>query len=161
MTTPRDLRPLLRVVAGDLDIFLKSSPDAFDALLFRALRDQVEQVTDVVDQVGSMEASEKIIEYADPDPVRAFELPFDFPVAVDDEGESASGYSDQPVTALIDAADIPKASVLVYDEYDDLTDKTTRRVLYVERVESISKKPGAGSIYFMLPFFDFDERFMA
>ena len=161
MTIPRDLRPLLRVVADDIDTFLKCSPDAFDALLFRALRDQVEQVTDVVDQVGSMEANEKIIEYADPVEARVFELPFDFPVMVDDEGEAASGYSDQPIAALIDVGDIPKASVLVYDEHDNLSSSTTRRVLYVERVESISKKPGAGSIYFMLPFFDFDERFLA
>jgi hypothetical protein len=159
MTTPRDLRPLLGLVAGDLTTFLNSSPEAFDALLFRALRDQVEQVTDVVDQVGSIEVDDKIIKYADPEDVRVFDLPFDFPVPFDDEGVTASGFAEQPVALLIGADDIPKSSVLVYDEYNDLTDDTTRKMLYIEHIESISKKPGAGSIYFMLPFFDYDERF--
>jgi hypothetical protein len=159
MTTPRDLRPLLGGVAGDLDVFLKNSPDAFDALLFRALRDEVETITDVVDEVGSMEASEKIINYADPVDARAYELPIEFPVLVDDSGDTASGFADQPVVLLISGGDIPKASVLVYDEYNDLSGDTTRRMLYIERIESISKKPGAGNLYYMLPFFDHDARF--
>ena len=159
MTMPRDLRALLQVVANDIDTFLNNSPEAIPALLFRALRDQVEQVVDVTDQVGALEASEKIIAFADAEDVKVYELPIDWPVMMDDQGEGGSGFTDQPVVMLINAADIPKASVVVYDEYDGLGDTTTRKMLYIERSEPVSKKPGAGMIYFMLPFFDYDERF--
>ena len=108
-----------------------------------------------------MDADEVVFEYADPEEVRVYELPFDFPVNMDDAGTGSDGFSDQPKVILIGAQNISRASVVVYDEYNELSDDTTRHFLYIERSESMSKKPGAGTIYFMLPFFDFDERFMS
>jgi len=161
MTIPRDLRSLLGTVAGDIDIFLEKSPDAFGALLFRADRDQVEQIVSIEDAVGSIEAEERVIEFADPEEVRVYELPFDSQVTMDDEGTGGTGFADQPVAMLISAKNIPRASVVVYDEYDDLSDDTTRKILYIERSESVSKKPGAGIVYFLLPFFDFDQKLVS
>ena len=157
---PRDFRPTFTITAADLTNFLNNDPTAFDALLFRAIRSNKEQVTDVEDLVGSMEASEKIIEYEDPVPVRATERPFEFPVLMDGTSEYIDGYTEEPVVMFIGGDNIPKASVLAYDEYDDANSNSiSRRILYVEKIESITKHPGAANLYFMLPFLDYEEKF--
>jgi len=159
MTTQRDFRPTFQVLADDLIAFLSTEPTAIKAVLFRADRASVEQLTDEPDNVGSMEASEKTIDYSDPVPVYAYELPIDFQVSMDTAGEHWTGFEGQPVQMLIGASSVPKGSILLYDEYDSTDDSTVRRIFYVDGAVSATKHPGVAVVYSMLPFIDLEEEF--
>ena len=156
---PRDFGPTFNVIAADIQTFLENEPEAIDAILFRAQRSNIEQIVDqLTDLVGTMEASEREIEYDDADDTKAYELPIEFPIEIDEAGQHGSDYSEEPRAMLISGNNIPKGSVLVYDEYEGT--EVVRRIFYVASTQPISKHPGAGLIYFMLPFLDFDERFL-
>ena len=158
----RDFRPTLGILAADIRKLLQNEPTAIQGLLFRADRSAKETVVTIEDKVGSMEASEKIIEYDDPVTAFAVELPFDFDVGMETAGDHAADYAEEPRAMLIDVDPVPKGSVFVYDEYDATTTtgaSTVRHILYVASSKSISRHPGAGVIHFMLPFLDYDGTF--
>ena len=162
MPTPRNFKPFFKALETNVLAVLDKDPNAIDALLFRAQRSAVETlVTGVTDNVGSIESDEKIFTYADPVPVKALELPIEFPVEMETADEHGNPYTDSPMAMILSAQGVPNGSVLLYDEYDD-PDSTTpvRRIYYVERIAPMSKHSGSISVYYMLPFMDFNTEFV-
>lgn len=161
----RDFRPTLGTQAADIRKLVQNDPTAIQGLLFRADRSAKEALPGIpTDLVGSMEASEKIIDYDDPVTAYAVELPVDFDVGMETAGDHASDYAEEPRAMLIDVDPVPKGSVFVYDEFDATTTtgtSTVRRIFYVASSKPISKHPGAGVIHFMLPFLDYEGTFGA
>jgi hypothetical protein len=159
----RDFRPTLSVVSGDIRIMLENEPTAIKGLLFRANRSAKETLPNMpTDLVGSMEASEKIIEYLDPVECFGLEIPFEFDVSMETAGDHANDFSEEPRAMLLSVNPVPKGSVFVYDEFDATTEvgaSTVRRIFYVQASRPVSKHPGAGVIYFMMPFMDYEGAF--
>ena len=70
MPKPRNFKLFFKGLETYVLAVLAKDPNAIDALLFRAQRSAVETlVTEVTDNVGSIESDEKIFTYADPVPV--------------------------------------------------------------------------------------------
>ncbi|MFH1984787.1 MAG: hypothetical protein ABIL58_23345 [Pseudomonadota bacterium] len=153
----RDFRPTLNLLAADIRKFLQSEPTAIQGLLFRAIRSAKEATVDIADQVGTMEGSEKIIEFEDPVSAFAVEIPFDFDIDMETAGDHANDYTEEPRAMMIDQEPVPKGSVLVYDEYSGAA--VVRHFWYVAHSKPISKHHGAGVIYFMMPFMDHEGAF--
>ena len=163
MPTPLDFRLFFKSLENDVSALLANDPTAINGLLFRARRSSVETLVpaEVVDNAGSIEASEKIFTYEDPIPVKAKELPIEFPVDMETFDEHGNPYTDSPVAMILSVKGVPKGSVLLYDEYDD-PDATTpiRHILYVERSAPMSKHSSSVSVYYMLPFMDYETEFI-
>ncbi len=163
--TARDFRSTLSIVSADIRTMLQNEPTAIKGLLFRADRAAKEALPNMpVDSVGSMEASDKIIEYLDPIDCYGMEVPFDFDVPMETAGDHASDFSEEPRAMLLSVDPVPKGSVFVYDEYDATTaagTSTVRRMFWVQASRPVSKHHGAGVIHFMLPFLDYDPTFAA
>ena len=150
----RDYRETSQLIASDLETMFDHDPDAIDVLLYRAELATAEVVTGLVqDVVGSLESDERAIEYADPVETRGIFLPFDFSgILAMDDGDMAGDF-ETPIVMLIKGDEIPKASVIQYDEYVSQTE--TRRVtLYVMKSEAVGQSPAIAFKYYLIPFFD-------
>lgn len=152
----RDYRETSRVIVSDLDVMFEYDPDAIDVLLYRAKLDTTEVATSLVqDVVGSLESDERLIEYEDPVLTRAIFLPFEFQaIAAMDQGDMAADF-ETPLVMLIQGNEIPKASVIQYDEYIGPKDDDVRRVtLYVMHSDTVGQSPAIAYRYYLIPFFD-------
>lgn len=150
----RDYRETSQLIASDLETMFDHDPDAIDVLLYKSKLIMAEIVTGLVqDVVGSLESDERAIEYADPIETRAIFLPFDFSgILAMDDGQM-SGDFETPIVMLIKGDEIPKASVIQYDEYVNQTE--TRRVtLYIMKSEAVGQSPAIAFKYYLIPFFD-------
>jgi len=150
----RDYRETSQLIASDLDVMFDADPDAIDVLLYKAQLATAEVVTELVqDVVGSLESDERAIEYADPVETRGIFLPFDFQgILAMDDGEMAGDF-ETPIVMLIKGDEIPKASVIQYDEYVSQTE--IRKVtLYVMKSEAVGQSPAIAFKYYLIPFFD-------
>jgi hypothetical protein len=156
----RDFRPTLSTVFLDTKKMLENEPTAIKGLLFRADRSSKESLPNVPDDlVGSMEASDKIFDYLDPVECYGLEIPFEFDVLMETAGDHSNDFSEEPRAMLLSVNPVPKGSVFVYDEFDAVDDSVVRRIFYVQASRTVSKHPGAGVIYFMMPFLDYDGSF--
>jgi hypothetical protein len=159
----RDFRQTLAVVSADIKKMLENEPTAINGLLFRANRAAKETLPDMpTDLVGSMEGSEKIIEYLDPVDCYGLEIPFDWDVPMETAGDHANDFSEEPRAMLLSVDPVPKGSVFVYDEYDATSAEgasIVRRMFWVQASRPVSKHPGAGVMHFMMPFLDYDGTF--
>lgn len=155
---PRNHQPLGRVIESGLSAFLLGHPEAFDALLFKAVKGSEEDVAvagGIIDVVGSMESSERSLDYADPVKTRAFLLPDDgisFYATTDGAGETEVGI-EQPLAMLLLEPDVPKYSVVRWQEYDGtgLDAAIVSRTFYVFDAKPAGRGTGAGMVYFILP----------
>ena len=150
----RDYRETSQLIASDLETMFDHDPDAIDVLLYKSELVMAEIVTGLVqDVVGSLESDERAIEYADPVETRGIFLPFDFSgILAMDDGQMAGDF-ETPIVMLIKGDEIPKASVIQYDEYVNQTE--TRRVtLYIMKSEAVGQSPAIAFKYYLIPFFD-------
>jgi hypothetical protein len=158
--TARDYRLHAGSIAGDLAAQFDQDPDAIDILLFKARHDLKETVTETPDVVGALEASERAIQYDDPIPTRAIVIPFDFRFTALDDGQMAgqSAEGEQPIILLIKADDVPKQSVIQWDEYVSDTE-VYRRTYYVLFSEAYGQAPVITMAHYCIPFGDDDGTF--
>ena len=125
----RDYRETNIQIASDLDIFFDNDPDVFDVIIYKALSDDQETLTDVEDVVGSMESDRRTIQYADPISSKAKIMPFDFRFFATSDGEGANeGSAEQPVVMLIKEKTIPKQSVCLLYTSPSPRDRTRSRM---------------------------------
>ena len=147
----RDYRIVSEVLTGDVDVYLDQHPDAFDALLFKAVLSDQETLTEVADEVGSIESLERSISYEDPVPTKAVIIPEQFPVSIVDEGDGPDGTLGQPIVMLIAEKNVPEQSVLRYDEYiDDVNVRTVN--LYVLKSEGVNQAGAVAVKHYLIPF---------
>lgn len=152
----RDYRQTNVQIASDLDTFFDNDPDVFDVIIFKAQSDEQETVTDVEDVVGSMESDRRTIEYADPIASKAKIMPFDFRLFATSDGEDANeGSAENPIIMLIKEKDIPKQSVIQYDEYINETDIRTV-TLYLVHSEAYGQAPVITMAHYLIPMGDSD-----
>lgn len=153
MATPRDYRAAADVIAADLLTLLDSDPDAFDIVLFKPRLANPETVVQTADVVGSIESDERAVEYDDPIPSRGLFLPFDFQgIIAMDSGEKQAD-PDVPLVMLIKEKDVPKGSVVQYDEYVSSSEVQTIS-LYVIKSEAACQGPAVAMKHYLIPFFD-------
>lgn len=155
--TARDYRKHSKAIAGDLATQFDQDPDAFDILLYKPDLDSQESVTSQTDVVGSLESDERALEYADPIPSRAVRVPFEFRFLALEEGDAPSQDSQdkQPVILLIKEPDVPKQSVIQFEEYVD--DENTRiATYYVLYSEAYGQAPVITYAHYCVPMGDDD-----
>jgi hypothetical protein len=128
-------------------------PDAVDLLLYKALIGNPETVVETEDVVGSIEADERAIEYDDPIDTRGIFLPFDFGGIMAMDSGAQPGDFEVPVVMLIKETDIPKGSVVQYDEYVSDTEVQTFS-MYILKSEAVGQAPSITMKHYMIPFFD-------
>jgi hypothetical protein len=158
--TTRDYRVHSKSIADDLDDQFDQDPDAIDILLFKARHDLKETVTTVPDVVGALEASERAIQYDDPISTKAIVVPFDFRFMALDSGQAAGqdNEGNQPIILLIKEDNIPKQSVIQWDEYISDSD-VERRTYYVLFSEAYGQAPVITMAHYCIPFGDDDGTF--
>ena len=159
--TSRDYRVHSKSIADDLAAQFDQDPDAIDILLFKARHDLTETVTTTPDVVGALEVSERAIGYDDPIPTKALMIPFDFRFFALDDGQEAgqAAESAQPIILLIKADDIPKQSVIQFDEYVSETE-IHKRTYYVLYSEAYGQAPVITMAHYCIPFGDDDGSFL-
>jgi len=149
----RDYRATNTLISDDLDVMFDQDPDAIDMLLFKALIGNPETVVETEDVVGSLEADERAVEYDDPIDTRGIFLPFDFHgIQAMDSGAQQGDY-DVPVVMLIKEREIPRGSVIQYDEYINETETQTMS-LYIVKSEAVGQAPAIAMKHYLIPFFD-------
>lgn len=157
--TTRDYRETNLLVASDLSTMLAEDPDAVDVLIYKAILGTPETNTALInDVVGSLESDERAIEYADPISSKALFLPFDFQAILAMDSGAMAGDFETPVVMLIKGAEIPKASVVQYDEFAGVSDIRTV-TLYVMKAEAVGQSPAIAFKYYLIPFFDDEKAF--
>ena len=149
----RDYRETSALIASDMVTMFDSDPDAIDILLFKARIGDPETVVETEDVVGSLEADERTVEYDDPIDTRGIFLPFDFQEILAMDSGVQQGDYETPVVMLIQETDIPKGSVIQYDEYVNGTEKQTVS-LYILKSEAVGQAPAIAMKHYMIPFFD-------
>jgi hypothetical protein len=153
----RDHRKFNAAIAKCMDIFLQRHPDAIDAILFKADHAHQETSSVMSDVVGSMEAEERALTYLSPVVTRIFPFPPEAVLSADDYGDHCDGNMDQPIAVLIEEPDVPKQSIIQYEEYISPTE--VRAVaLYVVHAEMLGGE--AGKKYYCMPFQAFDFEFI-
>ncbi len=158
--TTRDYRVHSKSIADDLDDQFDQDPDAIDILLFKARHDLKETVTTVPDVVGALEASERAIQYDDPISTKAIIVPFDFRFMALDSGQMAGQENEgnQPIILLIKEDNVPKQSVVQWDEYVS-EGQVERRTYYVLFSEAYGQAPVITMGHYCIPFGDNIEDF--
>lgn len=155
--TARDYRAHRNAIAADLSTQFDNDPDAFDILLYKPNLEAQESVTSQPDIVGSMEADERVLEYGDPIASKALKIPFDFRFLALDEGDEPSQDSQdkQPVILLIKETDVPRQSVIQFEEY---LDDTAIRIAtyYVLYSEAYGQAPVITYAHYCVPMADDD-----
>ena len=155
MMAARDYRTTNQALSTALYALLDQSPNAIDVILFKALPGTEEVVAEGADVVGTMEARERRIEYADPVNTKALIIPEESMIfGFADDGESPIP-GEEPVVMLIKGDDIPKQSVIWYEDYVDAT-HTEEHYMYVLKAESVGVSPAMITKYYLIPFFGFD-----
>lgn len=156
---PRDFTNRSAVLSDDIITMLDEHPDAFDCLLYRAVRSSVENVVEglVEDVVGKSEGSERKIDYADPIETRAMLVPeeqFLFTAYTSGSVDENMGSTDQPLVLMLKEQNIPKQSVVTWLEYtgDGTTTKEVR--VYVLESKTFGKSPTAGLRHYCIPMKD-------
>lgn len=148
----RDYSSFNKPIADNITIYIQNHPDAVEAFLFRANHDLPEQTAVTTDVVGAIESNERSLTYQPPLYTKIVILPDQMPFMAADVGGGPDGNMEQPVVLLIGDADVPKQSVIQYEEYESETE--TRSIsLYVVRSEGMGEAPGVGLRHYCLPFF--------
>jgi len=149
----RDYRETSALIASDLVTMFDSDPDAIDLLLYKARIGNPETVVETEDVVGSLEADERAIEYDDPIDTRGIFLPFDFQEVLAMDSGAQPGDYETPIVMLIQETDIPKGSVIQYDEYVNGDEKQTVS-LYILKSDAVGQAPAIAMKHYLIPFFD-------
>lgn len=149
---PIDRRQVTDIVAADLLKIIDQHPAAFDVLLFKADLQRVEQVTDTLDVVGTIESSENKFFYQRPMQTKAVELPRDLSgLQMLASGTGALDASDEPVVLLLKEKNVPEQSVVWIEE--QLSDDETKvTLLYILHSAPIGKHGQGGAKHFLIPF---------
>jgi hypothetical protein len=150
---PIDHRATNSIVTSDIEkLFQQSKEDVFDVRIFKANLEDLETVAENADVVGSMEAGERLISFVDPVESKAMILANDnLILATDDGSDPADGSVQQPIVMLIQEPDIPKHSVVQYEEYVNATE--VRQVtLCVLHSETFGRSPVIGTKHYLVPF---------
>lgn len=153
--TARDYRNTNQALATSLNALLDQSPNAIDMILFKAIPGTEEVVAEGADVVGTMESRERRIDYADPAPTKGMIIPDEsiiFGMAEDDESPVPG---EEPIVMLIRTANIPKQSVIWYEDYVD-DENTEEHYFYVLKAKPVGVSPAMITIYYLIPFFGFD-----
>jgi len=151
--TTRDYRETNALISSDLDILFDADPDAIDVLLYKARLGSPETVCETEDVVGSLEADERAVEYDDPIDTRGVFLPFDFQGILAMDSGITQGDFEVPVVMLLKEKDIPKGSVIQYDEYISDTETQTFS-MYIIKSEAVGQAPAIAMKHYLIPFFD-------
>jgi len=153
--TARDYRATNQALATALMALLDQSPSAIDLILFRALPGTEEVVAEGADVVGTMEARERRIDYADPVGTRGMIIPEESMIfGMSDDGESPVP-GEEPIIMLVKALDLSKQSVIWYEEYVSEND-TEEHYYYLLKSEAIGESPAMIMKHYFIPFFGFD-----
>lgn len=151
----RDYRKTNQALATALMALLDQSPNAIDLILFKALPGTEEVVAEGADVVGTMESRERRIDYADPDNTKGLIIPDESIIlGMSDDGESPVP-GEEPIIMLVKTPDIPKQSVIWYEEYINETD-TEEHYFYLLKSEAIGESPAMIMKHYFIPFFGFD-----
>lgn len=150
MTAPRDYRPTHAALLADVSTMLAQHPDSFEALYYKADRDNPETVAVGEDVVGALDTSERSLHYADPVSVRAMIVPEFMPFPMTTDGDRVDGERAEPVVLLLSEQDVPNASVIQWEEYVDATN-TRQIALYVVKGEQVGVAPGVCAKLYCLP----------
>jgi len=152
----RDYSENSAVLSADFLTMLESHPESFACLFFGSELSTAEVVAPdgVTDVVGSIEGSERKIEYADPLPSRAMIVP--------DEGLSLfafeSGHGEDsksgnnPVVILLRETTVPKQSIVTWTEKTGPGNTDEKSVsFYVLESKPFGKAPVAGMKHYCIP----------
>lgn len=156
----RDYRERSAVLASDIQARLEQHPDSFDCLIYRSIRSTAEDVVAglVADVVGSSEGSERKIDYADPVEARALIVPdegFLFSAYTEGSDEENINSSQGPLVLLLSESNIPKQSIVTWNEFIGQADTDTKEVrVYVLESKSFGKAPSAGLKHYCVPMLD-------
>ena len=151
----RDYRNTNQALATSLYALLDQSPNAIDIILFKVLPGTEEVVAEGADVVGTMESRERRVDYADPVNTKGLIIPDESMIfGMSEDGESPVP-GEEPIIMLIQAVDIPKQSVIWYEDYIDATD-TEEHYYYVLKAEAVGVSPAMITKYYLIPFFGFD-----
>lgn len=156
---PRDYRERAEVLSSDFATMLDNHPDAFDCLVYKAMRSTAENVVEGLldDVVGSSEGSERKIEYADPVEGKAMLVPEDmffFGAYTDGSTDENIGTADQPLVLLLSVPDVPKQSVVSWLVYTDQAGTTKENRVYILESKSFGIAPSAGLKHYCIPMKD-------
>jgi len=148
---PINRRAVSDAVAADLNKMISAHPEAFDVLIFKA-SEAAPIETGQDDVVGSFEAQERPLIYAEPIASKAIELPSDGTgVQILMDGTDSDSLPDEPVVFLIQESDIPQQSVIWLEEV--MPDDDIRiTLLYLLRSEGIGKGAAGGKRHLLVPF---------
>jgi hypothetical protein len=156
---PRDYRERSAVLSADFANMLDNHPDAFDCLLYKAIRSTPENlVLGLVDDVvGAAEGSERKIEYADPVQTRGMLVPeeqFLFAAYTDGAIDENVGSAEQPLVLLLKEAEVPKQSVVTWVEFTGQGAATKEVRVYILESKAFGKAPSAGLKHYCIPMID-------
>lgn len=152
----RDYTAKASVLSSDFLTMLNNHPESFSCMFFKAVLSTPETVAPegLVDVVGSIEGTERKIEYDDPVPSRAMIIP--------DEGLSLlafeAGYGEdvasgvEPIVVLLKEPVVPKQSVITWIEKTGtrINDKKTVSY-YVLESKPFGKAPVVGLKHYCIP----------
>jgi hypothetical protein len=159
---PRDYRDRSGVLSQDFLTMLNTHPDAFDCLVYKAIRSTAEDtVAGLVDDVvGALEGSERKIDYADPEQARAMLIPeegFLFGAYSDGTGEVAAT-TEQPLVLLLSVPEVPKQSAVAWKEQTGQGAADVKDVaVYILESKAFGKAPVVGEKHYCIPFGDMGE----
>lgn len=150
----RDYSQTANYLAEQAATLLARHPDAFSGVLYRAVAGSAEVLDPLTARRGaSLQDDEHAVTYEDPVPVRLFELPRESHLILNDMSDLPLGFEEEPVTFLCSADQIPRGSIITYEEY--LSQAENREVsMYVISSEGVGKAPVSITKYHCIPLYD-------
>lgn len=150
-----DFREYNLQVAGDMMTLLdcRDDPENFDVRLYRARIAELETTTEMPDVVGTLETNERAIKYDEPVETIARFVQYEWPdlrAGLDGAVVNEGSIEETPVVLLLREPNVPRQSVIEYDEYDDNDQLRTIR-LYVLESRPYGRSPVICFHHFCIP----------
>jgi len=149
-------RPVTDQLRQDLAATIAGHPMSFDVVVFPAANQRQEDVTAPAlggDVVGTLEASERDLEYGEPfvsaalEPNNALEH---YPMLDAGSGYGLESDDSEPYRLLLKEGPVPKRSVVAF--VVDTGNGLAMRAMYVLKGDTIGSKAPAGTVYSLIPY---------
>ena len=148
---PQNTTVVSSIVASDLDAVIAAHPETFDAVIFRAINDNMETVAPTDDVVGTLENTQRRIEYEPPELVSVLEPTLEMAnYRMLTEGDGY-GLQNDGVYRLLISGRVPVQSVIAYPVAQH-GGTFTLRIMYVLAAEALGRKAPAGYVYSLMPY---------
>lgn len=147
---PQNTTVVSSIVASDLDAVIAAHPETFDAVIFRALNDSMETVAPTNDVVGTLENTQRRIEYEQPELVSVLEPTLEIAYQMLTNGDGYSLQNDG-VHKLLISGKVPIQSVIAYPVAQH-GGTFALRIMYVLAADALGRKAPAGYVYSLMPY---------